>query len=287
MEKNAIVPQEEISSLIYNIRGQQVMLDRDLAKLYGVETKRLNEQVKRNIKRFPADFMFILDNQDIVNLRSQIATSSWGGNRYGIYAFTESGVAMLSGVLNSDIAVEVNIRIMRTFTAMRRMLMNNTHIIARLSSVEYHQIETDKRVDAVFEKLEAYEPKRQQIFYDGQIFDAYLFVTELIKKAAQQVVLIDNYVDATVLTMLDKRSTAVTATIYTQRISQQLNLDIEKHNSQYNPIEIKEFNKAHDRFLIVDEEVYHIGASLKDLGKKWFAFSLLKDITAEELLSKI
>ena len=154
--------------------------------------------------------------------------------------------------------------------------------------MESKQIETDRKIETIFSELDKSNIKTDQgIFYDGQIFDAYLFVTELIKKAAHQIVLIDNYIDETVLTMLDKRSTAVTATIYTQRISQQLNLDIEKHNSQYNPIEIKEFNKAHDRFLIVDEEVYHIGASLKDLGKKWFAFSLLKDITAEELLSKI
>lgn len=290
----SLVPQQELSDLIYTIRGQQVMLDRDLAKLYGVSTGRLNEQVNRNLTRFPVDFMFQLNNQELTNLISHFAISSWGGIRKMPYAFTENGVAMLSSVLRSKTAIEVNIRIMRAFTAARHLISTNSQLTQRVSNIEYTLIETtkrvdetDRKVDAVFEKLEAYEPQKQKVFYDGQIFDAYLFVTELIKKASQRVVLIDNYVDATVLSMLDKRNPSASATIYTQKITQQLQLDLDKHNSQYKPVCVKEFNKAHDRFLIVDNDVYHIGASLKDLGKKWFAFSLLKDTAPEELLSKI
>ena len=265
-----------------------------MATLYGVETRRLNEQVKRNIERFPDDFMFQLRKDELDNLMSQNATSSWGGTRKLPYAFTEQGIAMLSSVLKSKTAVEVNIRIMRAFIAMRRFIATNAQLFQRLETIEYHQLEmkqhqemTDKRIDEVFKRLDADIPPMQGIFYDGQVFDAYRFVSDLIRKARQSIVLIDNYVDDTVLTLLDKRGKEVSATIYTQRVSSQFRLDIDRHNAQYPLIEIKQFNKAHDRFLLIDDEVYHVGASIKDLGKKWFGFTLMRDITAAELIKKI
>lgn len=284
----------DIQPMIKVIRGQQVMLDSDLSALYGVETRRLNEQVKRNIERFPDDFMFQLRKEELDNLMSQNATSSWGGTRKLPYAFTEQGIAMLSSVLKSQTAVEVNIRIMRAFITMRRFIATNAQLFQRLETIEYHQLEmkqhqevTDRRIDEVFKHLDADIPPMQGIFYDGQVFDAYRFVSDLIRKAKQSIVLIDNYVDGTVLTLLDKRSEGVSATIYTQRVSSQFQLDVDRHNSQYPLIEIKRFNKAHDRFLLIDNEVYHIGASIKDLGKKWFGFTLMRDITATELIKKI
>ena len=196
--------------------------------------------------------------------------------------------------LKSQTAVEVNIRIMRALVSMRRFIATNAQLFQRLETIEYHQLEmkphqevTDKRIDEVFRRLDANIPPIQGIFYDGQVFDAYRFVSDLMRKAKHSIVLIDNYVDDTVLTLLDKRGNRVTATIYTQRISSQFKLDVDRHNVQYSPIEIKQFNKAHDRFLLIDDEVYHIGASIKDLGKKWFGFTLMRDITATELINKI
>ena len=272
------------------------MLDRDLAVLYGVETRRLNEQVKRNIERFPDDFMFQLNKEEFEDWKSHFATSNSiiMGARKLPYAFTENGVAMLSSVLRSQTAIEANIRIMRAFVSMRRFIATNAQLFQRLETIEYHQLEmkqhqeeTDKRIDEVFKRLDANIPPIQGVFYDGQVFDAYRFVADLIRKAKRSIVLIDNYVDDTVLTLLDKRENGVTATIYTQRISSQFQLDVDRHNAQYPLIEIKQFNKAHDRFLLVDDEVYHIGASIKDLGKKWFGFTLMRDITATELINKI
>lgn len=283
-----------IQPMIRIIRERQVMLDSDLSALYGVETRRLNEQVKRNIERFPDDFMFQLSKDELDNLKSQNATSSWGGVRKLPYAFTEQGIAMLSSVLKSKMAVEVNIRIMRAFVSMRRFLTTNAQLFQRLETIEYHQLEmkqhqevTDKRIDEVFKRLDAENPPKQGIFYDGQVFDAYRFVSDLIRGAKQSIALIDNYVDDTVLTLLDKRAEGVSATIYTQHVSNQFQLDVDRHNAQYPLVEIKRFNKAHDRFLLIDDEVYHIGASIKDLGKKWFGFTLMRDITAAELIKKI
>lgn len=286
--------QIDIQSMIKTVRGQQVMLDRDLATLYGVENRVLNQAVKRNSERFPEDFMFQLNKAEEDNLKSQNVTSSWGGRRKLPYAFTEQGIAMLSSVLRSPMAVDVNIRIMRAFVAMRRFIISNAQLFQRIETIEYHQLEmkqqqeqTDKRIDEVFKRLDAKVLPTQGIFYDGQVFDAYHFVCDLIRKAKHNIVLIDNYVDDTVLTLLDKRENGVMATIYTQRISNQLQLDINRHNAQYSPIEIKQFSRAHDRFLLIDDEVFHIGASIKDLGKKWFGFTLMRDITTNELINKI
>ena len=287
---------DKIESLIKVIRGQQVMLDRDLATLYGVEVKRLNEQVKRNIKRFPKDFMFQLTKEEC--LRSQFATLNEGRGqhlKYMPYVFTENGVAMLSSVLRSDTAIEVNIRIMRAFTSMRHFLQNNAEVFQRLSTLEYHQLEmqqhfqeSDKRIEEVFRRLDEGNAKpKQGIFYNGQIYDAYNFVSDLIKSAKKRIILIDNYVDETVLTLLDKREDGVSAFIYTQQINRQFQLDIDRHNAQYPPINVETFRLSHDRFLCIDDDVYHIGASIKDLGKKWFGFSRMEILTPDELVERI
>ena len=277
-----------IEQLILTVRGQQIIIDRDLAVLYGVETKRLNEQVRRNIERFPERFRFQLSKDEMNELvancdRFKMLKHSSSAP----YAYTEQGISMLSTVLHSQTAVDVSIRIMDAFVAMRRFLANNAQIFQRLANIEYHQIETDKRIDEVFKRLDANAQPQQGIFFDGQVFDAYQFFCDLVRKAKISIVLIDNYVDDTVLTLLDKREKGVSATIYTQHISQKFQLDIDRHNSQYPAVAVEHFNKAHDRFLFIDEDVYHIGASIKDLGKKWFAFTLMRDITAAELLEKI
>lgn len=296
-----------IQNRIFTFRAVQVMLDRDLAEMYGVSTKRLNEQVKRNIERFPKEFRFQLTQEEYEILRSQNATIEYeyqslrsqnvtleennkrGKHRkYLPYTFTEQGVAMLSSVLRSETAVKVSIQIMQAFVEMRKFIANNATIFQRLEKVELKQIETNEKFEQLFKALEdkSLKPK-QGIFYDGQVFDAYTFVTDLIRTAKQSIILIDNYVDDTVLTLLTKRKKSIVATIYTKKISTQLALDLQKHKAQYSMIEIKEFKNAHDRFLIIDKKtIYHFGASLKDLGKKWFAFSKM-DMQAVDMLNRL
>ena len=276
-----------IESLIHIIREQQVMLDSDLARLYGVETKALNQAVKRNIQRFPADFMFQLTKEEC--LRSQIVTSngSRGGTRYMPYAFTENGVAMLSSVLRSNKAIEVNINIMRAFSAMRSFLMNNAAIFQRMDQLEMKQLKTDEKVDAILDKLGDNDKPKEGIFFNGQIFDAYALISDLIRQAKKRIVVIDNYIDDSVLVQLSKRLHGVTVDIYDGQISKQLRQDIDKHNEQYPGVTLHKYTKAHDRFVIIDEDVYHIGASLKDLGKKLFAFCKMDVMTGSELLSEL
>lgn len=289
------VADKNIEDCIYEVRGRQVMLDRDLAKLYGVETKRLNEQVRRNIERFPDDFMFQLTKEEC--LRSQIATLNEGQGhhlKYMPYAFTENGVAMLSSVLRSETAIAVNIRIMRAFTQLRADSQPAIDFLQRIETIEFNQLELNmsvndahRKIEAIFDKMNESEcMARQGIFYDGQTFDAYSFISDLIRSARKSVILIDNYVDDTVLLMLAKRRGGVCAVIYTKGISEQLKLDMMKHDSQYAPIDVMPFNKSHDRFLIIDDVVFHIGASLKDLGKKWFAFTRVNDLSANEIIEK-
>ena len=283
---------EDIKNKIFTIRGVQVMLDYDLAELYNVSTKVLNQAVKRNIDRFPAHFMFKLSEIEYNILKSQIVTSSWGGRRVLPKAFTEQGVAMLSGILKSNTAIKISIQIIDTFVTIRKFISQNAQIFQRLNSMEQKQLEfkleTNKKFKLIFESIENKEIQpKQGIFYDGQIFDAYKFVSDLVKSAKKSIVLIDNYVDDSVLTLFTKRNRKVKVTIYTKSISKQLQLDLKKYNEQYQTISCIEFKKSHDRFLIIDEkEVYHIGASLKDLGKKWFAFSKF-DIESFEILKKL
>lgn len=287
MENKPVISPMEIKNLIYTIRGKQVMLDSDLASLYQVETKNLNKAVKRNIERFPVSFCFQLTEEEVQNLRFQIGTSSlsYGGRRYLPYVFTEQGIAMASAILRSDIAVKVSVEIMEAFVEMRRMLISNASLFHRLDKIELKQLETDQKFEDIFKALESDKLHTEKgIFYDGQIFDAYSFISDIIRSAKVSMILIDNYIDDTVLTLLGKREQSVTAMIYTKNISKQLQLDLQRYNSQYPAIEIELFSDAHDRFLIIDDtELYHIGASLKDLGKKWFAFSKM-DIDVRKML---
>ncbi len=248
------------------------MQDRDLAELYGVSTKALNQAVKRNKERFPEHFMFQLSENETQVLRSQFVTSSWGGRRYLPYAFTEQGVAMLSAILKSETAISVSIKIMEAFVAMRRFLTYNAGVFQRLDKLELKQIEHDKNFEHVFEAIEDKQLQPQQgVFYNGQVFDAHKFASDLVRTAQETIILIDNYVDDTTLSILAKRKKNVRVTIYTKNLTKQLKLDTKKHNEQYPPITLQEFMDAHDRFLIIDDKtIYHIGASLKDLGKKWF-----------------
>jgi hypothetical protein len=271
-----IIDNNEIQSRIFTVRGLQVMIDRDLSELYGVENKRLNEQVKRNISRFPEKFRFQLTKNEKKELVANCDRFETLKHSTSLpYVFTEQGVSMLSAVLKSETAIKVSIQIMDAFVGMRKFIAGNAAIFQRLDNIEQKQYLTDTKLDKVFAALEAGDIKpKQGIFFDGQVFDAYLFIADLIKSAKTSIVLIDNYIDETVLTLLSKRAANCTATIYTKTITKKLKLDLKKHNTQYPPITIKTFNNAHDRFLLLDDkEIFHIGASLKDLGKKWFAFS--------------
>jgi hypothetical protein len=278
----------DIQRQIYTIRGVQVMLDLDLATLYQVETRMLNQAVKRNQDRFPNQFCFQLTDREFGVLKSQIVMSSWGGRRTNPYAFTEPGVAMLSAVLRSDVAVGISVQIINAFVAMRRFIASNAQVFQRLDTLELKQSETDEKMEKVLNAIESKEilPK-QGIFFDGQIFDAYKFVSDLFRSAVESIVIIDNYVDDSVLIHLSKRRKNVKVLFLTKHVSESLTLDIKKFNMQYPTIEIKQFDNSHDRFIIIDDAVvYHFGASLKDIGKKWFAFSKM-DIGAAEMLARL
>ena len=288
----------QIESQIFTVRGMQVMTDYDLAKLYGVETKRLNEQVKRNINRFPENFRFQLTQSEWEYLWSQIATTSNQSqtvtssqkHRFTIpFVFTEQGVAMLSGVLNSQTAVSASIQIMNAFVKMRHIILDNSLLSHRLDIIETKQSQTDKKFEKVFRALETKDTiPTQGIFFEGQVFDAYELFSKIIRKAKTHIILIDNYIDETTLIHLSKKNPKVKALILTHPINKELELDIQKVNQQYGNFKLKKFNKSHDRFLIIDQkEIYHLGASLKDLGKKLFAFSLLDTSSVQDLLNRV
>ena len=288
-------PLENIENLILNIRGKQVMLDRDLARLYGVETKVLNQAVKRNIERFPERFMFQLTDTELIKLvticdrfNSLKHSSSFP------YAFTEHGVTMLASVLKSDIAVQISIKIVDTFVAMRHALPNYNQLFTRIENIEHHQLllmerqdKTENHIESIFNTLAKYELPKQNIFFDGQLFDAHILISKLIESAEKRIVLIDNYIDESVLVLLSKRKTNVSAKIYTLQVSRTFRHDLQSYNSQYPPIDVVQYTKAHDRFLIIDDKVYHVGASIKDLGKKLCAISLLSCINADEMINRI
>jgi len=284
-----IINTKNIQSLIFNFRDTQVMMDNDLAELYQVETKVLNQAVKRNSDRFPKMFRFQLNDSE----KNELVTNcdrfeKLKHSSVNPYAFTEQGVAMLSAVLRSDVAVKVSIQIIQAFVEMKKIISLNAGIFQRLHNVEKKQILADQKFEQVFKALEDKSIiAKQGIFFEGQIFDAYLFINNIIKKAETSIILIDNYIDETVLTLLSKRNSKVHAVIYTKQVSKQLSLDLTKHNQQYPEVHIKTISNSHDRFLIIDNrELYHIGASLKDLGKKWFAFSKMDNLT-EMVLSKL
>ena len=288
MGGNELIKIDEIKSRIFTIRGMQVILDRDIAYLFGVETKVLNQAVKRNKERFLDDFYFMLSNQELANLRSQFVTSSWGGTRKNPYVFTETGVAMLSSVFKSSTAVKMNIMIMKAFVSMRHFISNNDDIFKRMKTVEIKLLETDSKIEKVLSALESkqIQPK-QGVFFDGQIFDAHKFISDIIRSVEKSIILIDNYVDDTVLTLFSKRKQGVVLKILTKNRSKQLQLDMQKFNEQFPPAEIKEFSYSHDRFMIIDgKDLYLFGASLKDLGKKWFGFARM-DVGVAEVLTKL
>ena len=306
------MPKDMIKDKIYTVRNVQVMLDEDLAILYGVPTKRLNEQVKRNSDRFPIEFCFQLDKQEYENLRSQFVTFDGNGEiisanmvgksnnllrsqiatfnkkvgrKYLPYVFTEQGVAMLSAVLKSEVAVKVSISIMNAFISMRRLIADNNQIFMRLDTVERKQLVTDQKIEQVLTALSTHDTiPPQKLFFENNVFDAHVFVSKIIRSANRSIVLIDNFIDETVLHLFTKRNKEVAVTIYTKKISSTLKLDIEKFNSQYPAVEVKSFDKSHDRFLIIDDKIiYHFGASLKDLGKKWFVVTKLDTETLKIL----
>ncbi len=277
-----------LKNKIHLIRGKQVMIDKDLAEFYAVPTKVLNQAVKRNLGRFPKDFIFQLTE----NEKNELVTNCDQLNQLKHssqlpYAFTEQGVAMLSSLLKSKRAIQVSIQIIRAFIALRHLIVKNGQLFIRLENIERKQIQYDENFEKIFDAIEKKQIKpKQGIFFNGQIFDAYAFISRLIRNASKSIVLIDNYVDDSVLTLFAKRNENVPVTIYTKKITKQLKLDIEKYHSQYPEIKLKGFKLSHDRFLIIDnKDIYHIGASLKDLGKKWFAFSKL-DKSSFEALSK-
>lgn len=306
----------KIENKIFIIRGVQVMIDRDIAELYGVETRRLNEQVKRNIERFPEEFMFQMNDEEFENWKSQIvisnsnkntlnwmsqfatsnldnnssnlmsqfATSSWGGIRKPPYVFTEHGVTMLASVLKSETAVKASIQIVKAFVSMRHFVANNTELFAELKAMRQYQIETDvhlkesdKKIDELFSLMDKYNIKETQgIFFQGQIFDAYAKFESFLAAAKKEIILIDNYVDLSILQRLAKKKKGVNVIIYTDPKTKLTTQDIHTFNTQYPTLTVTHTTKTHDRFLIIDNTtIYHIGASLKDLGKKCFCFDVL------------
>lgn len=288
----------DIRSHIYTIRGVQVMLDEDLAFLYDVTTKRLNEQVKRNIGRFPDHFCFQLTKDEYQNLRSQIVTSNQRSQfatfekdkrrKYLPYAFTEQGVAMLSGVLRSEVAVKVSIEIMMEFVALRKMVGANAQLFTRLDIVEQKQLKTDAKINEVLDALASSDDiPKQKLYFEGTVFDAHLFISKLIRSAKKDIILIDNFINEEVLSLFIKCRVGVSVTIYCKNISSELSLDLKKYNAQYPKLDLKELSTSHDRFLIIDHtNIYHLGASIKDLGKKWFVVSKL-ETSSVELLQRL
>ena len=286
---------EDIKQKIYTIRGKQVMLDSDVAILYHYETKKINQAVKRNIDRFPEKFCFRLTENELDDNWSQFVTSSskedikHRGKKYLPLAFTEQGIAMLSGILKNQIAVQVSINIMDAFVEMRKFMVNNGQIFSRLTNIEYKLLDYDKKFDKVFNELQYEENIKQKIFFDGQVYDAFSMMIDLIQKAEKEIILIDNYVDINTLNILSKKNNGVNVELYTKKDTKLTVKDVNKFNMQYPSLEVKYTDKFHDRFLILDGKlIYHIGASLKDLGNKCFGITLIKyDSIIKDILSKL
>ena len=280
---------EDIKNLIYTIRGKQVMLDSDVANIYHCETKYVNRVVKRNLERFPEEFCFQLNENEFEVLRCQFVTLKENGRgqhrKYLPYVFTEQGIAMLSALLKSDIAVSVSVNIMKAFIEMRKFLMLNGQVFERLISVENKLSEHDRKFDEVFNSLQLEENIKQRVFFEGQIYDAYSIIIDIIKKANKKILIIDNYIDDSVLKMLAKKKKHVEVVILTSDKTNIQNIDIQKFNKEYPILKISKTNKFHDRFIVIDNrEMYHLGASIKDLGKKCFGINKIED---KEIIEKI
>ncbi len=283
------ISNEEIKNLIYTIRGKQVMLYSDVARLFNYATKDLNRNVKNNIERFPEYYCFQLTEEEYKSLRCKIFTLNENGRgqhrKYLPYVFTEYGITMLAGLLKSDIAVNVSIKIVNTFIEMRKFLIQNGQIFERLTNIEYKLLEHDKKFNEVFNQLQVEENIKQKIFFEGQIYDAYSLIIDIIKKANKKILIIDNYIDDSVLKMLTKKNNNVEVVILTSDKSNIQQIDIQKFNKEYPILKVAKTNKFHDRFIIIDnEEMYHLGASIKDLGKKCFGINKIEDV---EIIEKI
>ena len=282
---------EDIKNLIYNIRGKQVMIDSDVANLYNCETKYVNRVVKRNIERFPEEFCFQLTENEFRVLRCQFVTLNNNGRgqhrKYLPYFFTEQGIAMLSALLKSEIAVKVSINIMKAFTEMRKFLIYNGQLFQEIDNIKFQLLEHNKKFDKVFNELQknSQDEFKQRIFFEGQIYDAYSLIIDIIKSSKLKILIIDNYIDDSILKMLSKKNKDVEVVILTSQNCNINNLDIKKFNKQYPILKVAKTNKFHDRFIVIDnKKLYHIGASLKDLGKKCFAISKIND---NEYIEKI
>ncbi len=285
---------ENIRNLIYTIRGKQIMLDSDVAMLYHYTTKNVNKAMKRNIDRFPEDFCFQLTKEELNTMWFQNGTTyenniKYRSEKYLPYVYTEQGISMLSGILKNEIAVQVSINIMRAFIEMRKFIAYNGQIFKRLTSVEYKLLEHDKKFNEVFDEMQKDKSRefKQKIFFNGQIYDAYSLIIDIIKSAKTKILIIDNYIDDSILKMLSKKNKDVEVVILTSQNCNLNKLDISKFNKQYPSLKISYTNKFHDRFIVIDDkELYHIGASLKDLGKKCFAISKIEDMEYVEKMSK-
>ncbi len=294
-EDKVSIKNEEIKSLIYMIRGKQVMLDSDVAMLYQYETKKINQAVKRNIERFPDRFCFKLTEEELEIMWSQFVTTSklksnkYRSKRYLPYVFTEQGIAMLSGILKSEVAVQVSIKIMDAFVEMRKFININKGLYERIINIENKMdskfYENDKKFEMIFDQLQFEKNVKQRIFFEGQIYDAYSIVIDIIKKADEKICIIDNYIDDSVLKMLSKKKHGVEVIILTSSKSNIQNIDIQKFNKEYPILKVAKTNKFHDRFIVVDnKEMYHLGASIKDLGKKCFGINKIED---SEIIKKL
>ena len=290
MNNLPIISQKHIESQIFTIRGLQVMIDRDLAEMYQVETKVLNQAVKRNLERFPIQFRFQLtenEKTELVTICDRFDSLKHSSSNPNV--FTEQGVAMLSAVLRSKIGVQISIQIINAFVEMRKFIANHYGLLQRMDGIERKQLETDQKFEQVFKALESKNIiPNQGIFFDGQVFDAYELASKIIRSAKNSIVLIDNYIDESTLTHLSKKTKAVKVLLLTKTMSNQLTLDVKKANEQYGNFDIRVFANSHDRFIIIDNsDVYHVGASLKDLGKKWFAFSKMDKSSVSNIIKEI
>lgn len=298
-DNKSLIPnanQEDIKNMIYIVRGKQVMIDNDLALLYCVETKAMNRQMKRNIERFPEDFCFQLTKEELDDLRNQnstLRTGNYGGRRYMPYVFTEHGILMMASVLQSDIAIKVSIQIIKMFVEMRRANLPSNFMLDQITDLKVEltdfERETDKKFEQVFDFISTHAEENQKIFFDGQVYDAYSLLISLVLKAEKEIILIDGYVDTVTLDILCKKSKGVKVIIYTHDNSIIKQSDIDTFNRQYPTLKIKHTNAFHDRFLLIDKKIgYHIGASLKDAGKKCFAINkLLDEETIQDILKRL
>ncbi len=277
MNELVVKENEKIENLIYEIRGKQVMLDSDLARLYGVETKRINEAVKNNYDKFPERFSWVLNDIDVTNLRSKISTSSYGGRRYNPRVFTEQGVAMLATILKSKIATRVSIAIMDAFVLMRRFISTN---LVEQKYINNQVLKNTEDIKILKETFDEFKPKINSIFYEGQIYDAYSLLVDILNKANNNIIIIDNYAGKELLDILKDINKSITI------ISKNINETTKnKYLKQYNNITFINNDSFHDRFIIIDNNIlFTCGASFKDLGKKCFCLSRIED---KEILNSL